>query len=102
MDLNAPAAFRVEGDGQRLRGAFGSVNDLDYFSFPVVQGTNYVFECDSIPNPLYTMRIFCGQDTVSRLAFTGDQLNPPGGKGYIVWTAPTTGTYYVRMRGLAH
>ncbi|TMQ70823.1 MAG: hypothetical protein E6K81_11720 [Candidatus Eisenbacteria bacterium] len=93
--------------GQTLRGAFvllpNQTTDLDYFSFPAVQGKNYLFECDSIPDPLYSMRVFCGQDTTAqlRLAFSGDVISPAGGRGYIIWTAPTTGTYYLRMAYLA-
>ena len=87
--------------GQRLRGAFGTTSDMDYFSFSAVQGTDYVFECDSVPGPLYTMRVFCGQDTTTRLAFSGDLNAPAGGRGYIIWTAPATGTYYLRMAYLA-
>ena len=83
--------------GQRLRGALSSSTDLDYFSFTATQGVSYVFECDSVPNPLYTMRIFCGQDTTTRLAFSGDLSAPAGGRGYILWTAPASGTYYLRM-----
>jgi hypothetical protein len=87
--------------GQRLRGALGSTTDLDYFSFSATQGTDYLFECDSIPNPLYTFRVFCGQDTTTRLAFSGDVTAPAGGGGYIIWSAPTTGTYYLRVAYVA-
>ncbi|MEK7329823.1 MAG: FlgD immunoglobulin-like domain containing protein, partial [Candidatus Eisenbacteria bacterium] len=83
--------------GQRLRGALSSTSDLDYFSFSATQGTDYLFECDSVPNPLYTFRVFCGQDTTTRLAFSGDLTAPAGGRGYIIWSAPTTGTYFLRM-----
>jgi flagellar hook capping protein FlgD len=83
--------------GQRLRGALSTTSDTDYYSFSATQGTNYIFECDSIPSTLYTMRVFCGQDTVTRLAFTADMDAPTGGRGYIIWTAPATGTYFLRM-----
>ena len=83
--------------GQRLRGALSSTSDTDYYSFSATQGTNYLFECDSIPSTLYTLRVFCGQDTVTRLAFSGDLDAPAGGRGYIIWTAPATGTYFLRM-----
>jgi hypothetical protein len=89
--------------GQRLRGSLSSIGDFDYFSFSAIQGTNYLFECDSVPGPLYTFRVFCGQDTNvfsgagARLAFSGDLAAPAGGRGYIIWTAPTTDTYYLRM-----
>lgn len=82
--------------GQRLRGSLASTTDFDYWSFSAIQGTDYLFECDSVPSPLYTFRVFCAQDT-ARLAFSGDLTSPAGGNGYIIWTAPTNGTYYLRM-----
>lgn len=83
--------------GQLLRGSLSSTSDLDYFSFTATAGASYVLECDSVPGPLYTMRVFCGQDTTTRLAFAGDVTAPAGGRGYIIWTAPASGTYYLRM-----
>ena len=83
--------------GQKIRGTLTSTADLDYFSFAATQGTNYIFACDSIPTPMYSFRVFCGQDTTSRLAYAGDLTPPSGGGGFIVWTAPTTGTYYLRL-----
>ncbi len=83
--------------GQRLRGALSTTSDNDYYSFSATQGTSYLFECDSIPSTLYTLRVFCGQDSITRLAFSGDLDAPAGGGGYIIWTAPATGTYFLRM-----
>ena len=42
------------------------------------------------------MRVFCA-DTTTRLAYSGATTSSPGRQGFIVWTAPTTGTYYLRM-----
>ncbi len=83
--------------GERLRGALAGGADTDWFSFTAAQGTTYLFECDSIPNPLYTLRVFCGQDTVTRLAFAGDLDAPAGGGGYLMWTAPATGPFFLRI-----
>lgn len=88
--------------GNKLRGTLTSTtNDLDYFKFNAVAGTSYIFFCDSIPRPLYTMRVFCGQDTFTRLAYSGDTNLPAGGTSLIIWTAPTTGVYYLRMAYVA-
>jgi hypothetical protein len=81
--------------GQTIVGAFNNEVDLDYFSFSATQGTTYVFWCDQVTS-LYTMRIFCS-DGVSRLSFSGDRFNLPPDQGFIVWTCPNTGTYYLRM-----
>ena len=83
--------------GHRLRGTLGTARDVDHYSFPAVQGTTYLFECDSIPDMLYSLRVLCGQDTVTRLALSGDLESPGGGAGHIIWTAPATGTYFLRM-----
>jgi len=96
-DNNVFARANPFTPGQRLRGMLSSATDLDYFSFTADAGVSYAFECDSVPGLLYTLRIFCGQDTTTRLAFSGDATAPAGGRGYIVWTAPAAGTYYLRM-----
>ena len=83
--------------GQRLRGAISAITDLDYFSFPATQGVTYIFLCDSLKSSLaYTMRLFCSDGTTS-LALSGADVSTAGSQGFIVWTAPTTATYYFRM-----
>ena len=81
--------------GQQLRGTL-TTSDFDYWSFSASQGTTYIFWCDSIPRPLYTMRVYCS-DQYTRLAYAGDLNSPAGGNSFIVWTAPSTATYYLRM-----
>jgi hypothetical protein len=102
---NTPGTATSFTIGQRLRGSIGNSTDLDYFSFSATQGTTYIFWCDSLrqnsgPNAglEYTMRILCS-DGSTRLALSGANANypPPGAQGFIVWTAPTTDTYYLRM-----
>lgn len=84
--------------GQRLRGVISSTTDLDYFSFPAKQDTTYIFWCDSLnANLQYTMRILCPDGSQTRLALSGADANSPGAQGFIVWTAPSTATYYFRM-----
>jgi len=87
--------------GQNLEGSL-TRGDLDVWSFSATQGTTYAFYVDSLKTTLwYTLRVFCGADTMTRLAFSGDpdSTGPSsgGGHGLIVWTAPTSGTYYVRL-----
>ena len=83
--------------GQRLRGTIGSATDNDYFSFAATQGTTYIFWCDSLNGGLrYTMRILCSDGT-TRLSLTGADQFTAGSQGFLVWTAPTTATYYFRM-----
>jgi hypothetical protein len=82
--------------GNKVRGAFSSSSDTDWFKFNATQGNTYVFWVDSIPRPLYSFRIFC-TDGTTRLTYTGDLSTPAGGKSFTVFTAPATATYYVRM-----
>jgi hypothetical protein len=85
--------------GQTLSAAFNDTLDVDFFEFSATQGVSYVFWADNVPLSLYSMRVFCS-DTVSRIAFTGRldlPIDDTGNQSILVWTAPTTGTYYLRM-----
>ena len=91
---NSATAFTP---GEKLVGSFSNVGDIDFWKFNPTQGTTYTFWCDSIPNSLYSMRVICSDDT-TRLNLSGD-LDPPADNqnGFIVWTCPSAGEYYVRM-----
>ena len=97
---DTPATATSFTVGQTLRGSLESTSAQDYFSFAANQGKTYIFYCDSLNSSLlYTFRVFC-TDGSQRLAFAGHTSGAPGQKSLIVWTAPTTGTYYVRMAGI--
>ena len=81
--------------GTAIRGRFNTPTDFDYYRFSATQGTSYIFWANELPTR-YTMRIF-GTDGVTRLAFSGDRNNSPPNQGFIVWTCPVSGTYYMRM-----
>ncbi len=81
--------------GAIIRGNLDA-NDIDWYSFTATAGTSYLFYTDSIPNPLYSMRVYC-TDGVQRLSLAGDLNTPAGAAGLTVWTAPANGTYYLRM-----
>lgn len=85
--------------GQRLRGSLVG-SDIDNFSFTANQGQTYIFWSDSLPasNFDYSMRVYC-TDQITRLAYSGG-ASFPSANGFIVWTAPATGTYYLRMTSL--
>jgi hypothetical protein len=95
---NAGANATAFTPGALLHGRFSSTSDQDWFSFSGTAGKTYIFFCDSIPNCLYAMLIRCSDQTTS-LAASGDNTpdDGPGGRGLIVWTAPKSGTYYLRM-----
>jgi hypothetical protein len=76
-----------------LRGAVGSASDFDYWSFTATQGQTGVFNLDSLSFSLdVAFRLFCS-DGVTRLGFSNFGA---GGGGFIVFTFPETGTYYLR------
>jgi hypothetical protein len=91
-----PATATPFQSGNLLRGTLNGA-EVDYFRFDAVAGTTYLFYCDSIPNPLYTARVYCGSDPEISLALTGNLFGPPGGLAYFVWTAPATGPAYLRL-----
>ena len=82
--------------GNRVRGWVGSASDLDYFKFNAVQGKTYTFYCDTVGVSLdLDSRLYCS-DQATRLA-----LSTAPAAGYstlITWTAPATGTYYLRSQ----
>ena len=89
--------------GETLTGAFTAGNrnaDFDFFSFSAVRGQTYVFR--SYSASLHSLRVYCS-DGITELALAGvDNPAVPASEserqGFITWTAPTTGTYYLRMR----
>ena len=96
-DNGSFAAAKPFTAGDVLHGVLSTVNDLDYYSFTASQGQSYIFWCDSLAGSLaYTMRVFCA-DTTTRLAYGGATTQNPGRQGFIVWTAPKNGKFYLRM-----
>jgi len=85
--------------GKILTGSISPSNDVDFFSFTATQGTNCIFWCQPSSGLKYTMGVRC-TDGVTKLGYTGSTQGP-GSNGFIVWTAPATGTYYLRVAGLS-
>ncbi|MBI5168974.1 MAG: T9SS type A sorting domain-containing protein [Candidatus Eisenbacteria bacterium] len=84
--------------GQTIRGSMSSTTDTDNWKFSAVQGSTYIFWVDSLRSTYkYTFRVYCPNDTsvVSRIAMGGN-ASTAGQQGFIVWTAPSTATYYLR------
>ena len=95
---NAGALATPFTPGSIVRGTIALTNDLDYFAWSAVQGETYVFWLDSLALNLdASLRVFCtdaGQGTGTNIAFS---QNGHGGEDIVVFTAPTTATYYVRV-----
>jgi hypothetical protein len=88
--------------GAILRGTISAANpsDLDYFQWDATQGTTYVFWVDSLDTNLdASLRVFCSDAVVPSVA--ADNLafsqNGTGGQDLIVFTAPTTAKYFLRI-----
>src|SRR5258706_679020 len=82
--------------GEVLHGRCSSSTDVDHWAFVGQQGVTYVFYLDSLSATLkYSLRVFCS-DTLTRLAYSGDPVYP-GQSGLIVWTAPATAIYALRV-----
>ena len=89
--------------GEILHGVVSLVDpnaDLDYFKWNATQGTTYAFWVDSLSSTLdASLRVFCSDAAIANgpednLAFS---QNGQGGEDFIVFTAPTTGTYFLRI-----
>jgi hypothetical protein len=91
---------------QTLRGAIAT-GEIDNWKFPATAGTTYIFFVDSVRTTTfkYTLRLYCPNDTtvVSRLALSSDGASSSSVNVHalIVWTAPTTNTYFLRVQSSA-
>lgn len=82
--------------GNRVRGYIGDVdNDVDWYKFNATFAQTVVFDVDSTVAAGLDLdfRIFCS-DSTTRLAYSapGKGKNP-----LLIWSAPETGTYYLRV-----
>ena len=90
------SATRISADSS-ANGVIGTASDADYFSFQAERGGEYTIET-SIPSS-------SDVDTfITLYRSNGSSLaeNDDGGGGYaskLVWTAPSSGTYYVKVEG---
>jgi hypothetical protein len=86
--------------GSILRGVIAQPTNLDYWSWNATQGQTYMFWVDSLAGQLdASLRVFCTNATnpsvtPTYLAFS---QNGQGGEDFIAFTAPTTGTYFLRI-----
>jgi hypothetical protein len=92
--------------GQTLRGSVSSFSDRDYFALPLVQGQSIVVAADSVGSGTENaLRMeLLATNGVTSLTFTlvDSRVNPVLGspEGFPagwMFTAPTTGTYFLRV-----
>ncbi|TMQ73166.1 MAG: exo-alpha-sialidase [Candidatus Eisenbacteria bacterium] len=87
--------------GGKLRGTIDFTNDIDYFKFTGAAGQTFVLHSDSLSlfGANFNLRLLCGTDTIPNnwRVLVGSQADPRAGG--MVFTLPSTGTYYLQCDG---
>lgn len=94
--------------GNNVTGSLSSTTDFDYYSFPAVQGQSYMFTLDpqgfncgiSGTTRGMRMRLYANTTPAPTSTFSDSLLaaaTPGAFTGRIVWTAPKTDTYKLRL-----
>ncbi len=106
---DTPATATPFTIGQVLRGALTSkggtattaTRDNDYWSFPMTAGQHVIVFLDSVTASRgFTCRLFA-PDGVQREQYAGKPDSTSGsGTVYYTFTAPASGTYYLRLAGV--
>ncbi|MBI3539615.1 MAG: pre-peptidase C-terminal domain-containing protein, partial [Candidatus Eisenbacteria bacterium] len=96
---DTPATATAFTMGKNLFGGMSTANDFDYWKFNGTQGQTIICELDSVYTTTLdaSFRLFCS-DGSTRLAYSesgfgGDNIS----QSLIVFTLPSTGTYYLRV-----
>ena len=98
-DATIPQGGNPQGftPGEILRGTIsrtGNPGDLDYWRWNANQGQTVICYLDSLsPGLDASFRVMCSDGST----LLGFSQNGVGGKELLVFTAPTTGTYYIRV-----
>ena len=81
--------------GQKLVGSLGSTSDQDWWSFTGTAGQTFICQLTPAASPCNGfLRMFAGGDQpANRVAYS----HFGGGVAVIVFTLPSTGTYYLRV-----
>jgi hypothetical protein len=89
--------------GQTLTGTLQHAGDINFYTFQATAGTSYEIstELTTLPD---SVLVLYGSDRSTELAENDDgPEGPPGSPhntaSYLVWSAPSTGTFYIAVRG---
>jgi flagellar hook capping protein FlgD/pre-peptidase len=88
--------------GNVLRGSLANQNDLDWFKFSLAAGQSITVWADSLQGSMfYSCRILApNPDSLQRLCFGGTTaVSSATTQSVYMFTAPATGTYYLRVAG---
>lgn len=90
--------------GQTLRGSLSSSGDVDFWSFPLAAGQHLIAAADSVASGTeFSLRAIAGDGTTALTFTTFDATinpsvqNPDGFPSGWMFTAPVTGTYFLRI-----
>jgi hypothetical protein len=93
-------ASPIEGDGTRQEHTFHTSDDVDYVSFAAHEGVEYTIQTGSLQGGCDTIIYlydYLYDEAETELGYDDDA----GGQGFassIVWTAPSSGGFYVMVR----
>jgi len=101
---DTPATATPAGVGATLRGAIASATDADWFALPLSAGQGVLVDVDSLADgQIVALRLYA-PDGATRLCYTqadaadlAPEVLPPAW----IFTAPESGTYYVRLAPVA-
>ena len=85
--------------GQTLRGTLtpaGTATDQDWWAFTLAAGQHLVVYADSVTVGTWYLRLIA-PDGVQRLCYGGNPSGTGSNAAYYAFTAPVSGTYYLRM-----
>jgi hypothetical protein len=89
-------ATPIETDGTRQPHTFHTTTDVDYVSFTAQQGREYTIQTGDLQAACDTV-IYLYDEAGVELDYD-DDAGEDSFASLIVWTAPSTGVYYVRIR----
>ena len=94
-DSTLALATPISTTGEPQRHSFSRVSDQDYLKFQAAAGVTYIIRTDSLG---YGVDTQIEIDSASGTALVSDDNSGGGNASMLVWTAPVTGAFFVRVR----
>lgn len=96
LDNSAATATWIATDNSAQRHRFHSVSDVDWVKFNAIAGVQYYINTRNSQGTNTVLDLYSTNG--STLLASNDNCTPFNASSCITWTAPSTGTYYVRVR----
>ena len=87
-------ATPVATDGAPVNRLFGTVQDEDWFQLTTIAGAKYTIQTSSLAQGVDAIVQVYDQDGVAQLASADNGI---GQATQLLWQAPSSGTYFIRM-----